>query len=91
MSDENTDTDTDEEDVERGPAASLMQEAQQELQQAQQLDMQLAQIKKWSIETATELRTRAHVLNEEGRLDDDTTEQIENIAEQIQSIYGSIN
>lgn len=91
MSNENTDTDTEEEQVERGPGASLMQDAQQQLQQAQQLDAQVTQIKQWSIQTATELRTRAQVLNEEGRIDDDTVEQIENIAEQIQSLYGSIN
>lgn len=75
---------------EEAPGPALVSHARHELQQAQQLEQQITQIKQWSIETATELRTRAQVLHEEGRVTDEELQQIEEMASQIQSLYGSI-
>lgn len=86
MTDEELDVEeeTDEEET-------LTERAERELQQANQVDAQLNQVKDWSVETAAEIRTRAQVKFEEGRIDEEELQQLETMAAQIRTIYQRID
>lgn len=90
MTDEPTDADEAEIEQEMPDVPELPEDLQEKLQQAQQIHAQLDEAKNWAVDAATEIRTRADVLEGVDELGADEADQRRQVADIIRSIYERI-